>query len=138
MCLIITLGIQSRSNPGLGQAQFCQKRSKPLCPNVHSTDLLGPRTNMSGSFFLRCSSKPVNVKNWFFLNFLKFYYFLYSTLLHLAPLRFRCVRGCWDRTQQCSGSYVFGPPGSRSVSQRSGSFFHQANIGRKNLISTVS
>jgi hypothetical protein len=25
----------------------------------------------------------------------------YSTLLHLPPLRFCCVRGCWDRTQDC-------------------------------------
>jgi hypothetical protein len=24
---------------------------------------------------------------------------LYSTLLHLPPLRFLCVGGCWDRTQ---------------------------------------
>ncbi len=29
-----------------------------------------------------------------------FMYVLYSTLLHLPPLRFRCVfGGCWDRTQ---------------------------------------
>ncbi len=28
-----------------------------------------------------------------------FYFFvLYSTLLHLPPLRFRCADGCWDRT----------------------------------------
>jgi len=25
------------------------------------------------------------------------FYVLYSTLLHLAPLRFYCVGGCWDR-----------------------------------------
>jgi hypothetical protein len=25
----------------------------------------------------------------------------YSTLLHLPPLRFRCVGGCWDRIQGC-------------------------------------
>jgi hypothetical protein len=30
-----------------------------------------------------------------------FFYVLYSTLLHLPPLRFRCVGGCWDRTQDC-------------------------------------
>ncbi len=30
-----------------------------------------------------------------FLDFLKV---LYSTLLHLPPLRFHCVGGCWDRT----------------------------------------
>ncbi len=26
-------------------------------------------------------------------------YVLYSTLLHLPPLRFHCVGGCWDRAQ---------------------------------------
>ncbi len=29
------------------------------------------------------------------------FYVLYSTLLHLPPLRFHCVRGCWGRTQDC-------------------------------------
>ncbi len=28
-----------------------------------------------------------------------FFYVLYSTLLHLSPLRFHCVGGCWDRNQ---------------------------------------
>ncbi len=28
-------------------------------------------------------------------------YVLYSTLLHLPPLRFHCVGGCWDRTHDC-------------------------------------
>ncbi len=32
---------------------------------------------------------------------LYFFYVLYSTLLHLLPLRFNCVGGCWDRTQDC-------------------------------------
>ncbi len=26
-------------------------------------------------------------------------FFLYSTLLHMSPLIFHCVGGCWDRTQ---------------------------------------
>ncbi len=26
---------------------------------------------------------------------------LYLTLLYLPPLRFHCVGGCWDRTQDC-------------------------------------
>jgi hypothetical protein len=30
----------------------------------------------------------------------------YSTLLHLPPLRFHCVRGCWDRTQDCCDSGI--------------------------------
>ena len=29
------------------------------------------------------------------------FYVLYSTLLHLSPLRFHCVGGFWDRTQDC-------------------------------------
>ncbi len=28
-------------------------------------------------------------------------YVLYSTLFHLSPLRFRCLGGCWVRTQDC-------------------------------------
>jgi hypothetical protein len=41
--------------------------------------------------------------------------------------------------RQVADPYVFGPPGSGSVSQRygSGSFHHQAKIVRKALISTV-
>jgi hypothetical protein len=27
--------------------------------------------------------------------------FWYSTLLHLPSLRFHCVEGCWDQTQDC-------------------------------------
>jgi hypothetical protein len=32
-----------------------------------------------------------------------FYFFrlLYSTLLHLPPLKFHCFGRCWDRTQDC-------------------------------------
>jgi hypothetical protein len=36
-------------------------------------------------------------KDGFFLRF--FMYLLYSTLLSRPPLRFHCVGGCWDRTQ---------------------------------------
>jgi hypothetical protein len=36
----------------------------------------------------------------FFLFFT--FYVLYPTMLHLPPLRFHCVGGCWDRkTQDC-------------------------------------
>jgi hypothetical protein len=38
-----------------------------------------------------------------FLDFL-FMYVLYSTLLHMPPLRLHCVRGCWDRTQEVAPS----------------------------------
>ncbi len=36
-----------------------------------------------------------------FKNYLKFctFYVLYLTLMYLSPLRFHCVRWCWDRTQ---------------------------------------
>ncbi len=39
----------------------------------------------------------------FKVGFLAIFYFYvrYSTLLHLPPLRFHCVGGCWDRTQDC-------------------------------------
>jgi hypothetical protein len=36
-----------------------------------------------------------------------FYYVLYSTLLYLPPLRFHCVGGWWDRTQD-SCDFGFG------------------------------
>jgi hypothetical protein len=34
-----------------------------------------------------------------FVGFFLSMYDTYSTLLHLPPLRFRCIGGCWDRTQ---------------------------------------
>ncbi len=33
--------------------------------------------------------------------------FFYSTLLYLPPLRFHCVGGCWDRTQDYVHIYWF-------------------------------
>ncbi len=30
-----------------------------------------------------------------------FFNVIYATLLHLSPLRFHCVGGCWDRTHDC-------------------------------------
>ncbi len=42
---------------------------------------------------------------------LEFFYVMYSKQLHLRPLRFHCVGGCWDRTQDCcdfgNGSQTF-------------------------------
>ncbi len=29
-----------------------------------------------------------------------FFITLFNTMLHLPPLRFHCVGGCWDRTQE--------------------------------------
>ncbi len=41
-------------------------------------------------------------------DFLNIFFVLYSTLLHLPPLRFHCADGCWKRTQDrcnwCIGS----------------------------------
>jgi hypothetical protein len=37
---------------------------------------------------------------WGFFGFF-FFYVRYSTLLHLPPLRFHCVGGCWDIIQDC-------------------------------------
>jgi hypothetical protein len=49
--------------------------------------------------------------NFFFFFWEGIFFFLfvqYSALLHLAPLRFHCTHGCWDRTQDrcnlCIGS----------------------------------
>ncbi len=41
----------------------------------------------------------VELKGGFFWIFS--FYVHYSALLHLLPLRFHCVWGCWDRTQDC-------------------------------------
>ncbi len=38
-------------------------------------------------------------------SFLKYFKEIYLTVLHLPPLRFHCVDGCWDRTQD---NYDFG------------------------------
>jgi phosphorylated CTD-interacting factor 1 len=43
------------------------------------------------------------------------------------------VNQCCGTGSGSFGSYVFGPPGSGSISQRYGSFHHQANIARKTL-----
>ncbi len=34
-------------------------------------------------------------------DFLIYFYVLYSTLLHLPPLRFHCVGECWNLIQDC-------------------------------------
>ncbi len=34
------------------------------------------------------------------------FFLLYSALLHLPPLRFRCADGCWDRTQDRCNWYI--------------------------------
>jgi hypothetical protein len=45
-----------------------------------------------------CSSSFSTLLQCFLGDFL-FFFVLYSTLLHLLPLRFHCADWCWDRTQ---------------------------------------
>jgi hypothetical protein len=40
------------------------------------------------------------------------FYVRYSTLLHLLPLRFHCVGGCWDQTKDSVATLAL--PASRS------------------------
>jgi hypothetical protein len=52
------------------------------------------------------SEVPAVMKYWICLpEYVKrgifYFYVLYSTLLHLPPLSFPCVGGCWDRTPDC-------------------------------------
>ncbi len=54
----------------------------------------GSSTIHTGFLFL-CNILNRGIFRFFFL------YVLYSTLLHLSPLRFHCVGGCWDRIQDC-------------------------------------
>ncbi len=52
------------------------------------------KSNASNSWYFFC---PAYLNKRGFLDF--FMFVLYSTLLRLPPLRFHCVGGCWDRTQ---------------------------------------
>jgi hypothetical protein len=63
-----------------------------------------PSTNLSDLFYKIFLYQNI----YYYIDTLKgefvgFFYFYvsYSTLLHLPPLRFNCVGGCWDRTQDC-------------------------------------
>ncbi len=42
-------------------------------------------------------------RDFFKVDFFGFFLFYvrYTTLLHLPPLRFHCVGGCWDRNKNC-------------------------------------
>jgi hypothetical protein len=46
------------------------------------------------AFSVQCSV----IYNIFGGDFILIFFVLYSTLLHLPPLKFHCVVGCWDRT----------------------------------------
>jgi hypothetical protein len=63
----------------LKESPLVKVRRKLFVPNILTCQIFSPnayRTLKGDSFGL----------------------FLNSTLLHLPPLRFHCVRGCWDRT----------------------------------------
>ncbi len=63
-------------------------------------------------------------------------YFLFCSWCDSARVHY-----CMEEISVPSDPYVFGPPGSGSISQRYGSrsrsFYHQAKIARKTLIPTV-
>jgi hypothetical protein len=73
-----------------------------ICP--HRTAIWGKQ-----SCRVVCLLVCVSVRNmveawraWVHLpSFWLFFYVLYSTLLHLLPVKFHCVGGCWDRIQDC-------------------------------------
>jgi hypothetical protein len=48
----------------------------------------------------------IKINRGIFLNF--YFMYCFSTLLHLPPLRFLCVRGCWDRNHDNCDSLVVG------------------------------
>jgi hypothetical protein len=60
---------------------------------------------------------PLKTQQGDFLDFF-FSYALYSTLLHLPPLRFHCDGGCLNRTQDCcdfgTGSHIRSNHSARS------------------------
>jgi hypothetical protein len=56
---------------------------------------------MSGTFLNLNFIATYNINRRIFLDF--FMHVLYSTLLHLQSLRFHCVGGCWDKTQDSCG-----------------------------------
>jgi hypothetical protein len=44
---------------------------------------------------LHIQNKPLLLAYWMFKGE------IFGFLLHLPPLRFHCVGGCWERTQDC-------------------------------------
>ncbi len=50
-------------------------------------------------YILRIGNLKRFLKHFSFFSFI--FLCIYSTLRHLPPLRFHCVRGCWDLTQDC-------------------------------------
>jgi hypothetical protein len=79
---------------------------RPLCgclfQPLAEVSLLCPRHAGQVRIEMRTFSQKKFVKSGnFFRFFLIFMYVIQHCLLHLPPLRFHCVGGCWDRTQDC-------------------------------------
>jgi hypothetical protein len=61
---------------------------------------------LSGSYirvfdYLLPGRFPLLTSVLYFYIYIFHFYVHFSTLLHLLPLRFHCVEGCWDRFQNC-------------------------------------
>ena len=74
----------------VGSQQPRQVRAPFAIQELESEKLKGPESQQF-SFFDFLINRGI------FVDF--FMYVLYSTLFYLPPLRFHCVGGCWDRTQ---------------------------------------
>ncbi len=83
---------------------------KILQRSVPRKSLQWPRKILSDQYLPLCAyqlTERVEVEWRYILNRRIFSVFfcavtvLYSTLLHLPPLRFHCVGGCWDWTEDC-------------------------------------
>jgi hypothetical protein len=67
--------------------------------NLLSPSIAGPHTRqlLSEQCVLLCNVILLFLKGDFF----DFFFEFTLSLLHLSPLRFHCVGGCWDRHQDC-------------------------------------
>jgi hypothetical protein len=88
---------RSRTNPSAfrgwashrGAGETCSKERWKKQANIKKgKDILWLKQNQNIFF-----------SSYFLGGFFSFFFVLYSTLLHLPPLRFHCADGCWDRTQ---------------------------------------
>ncbi len=97
---------------------WCEPRPGPWCPTPApgSTSSSARPPSFASATPIYCKIWSNKVVSFFKVRWIKKhtkdilnYYFsfvvfhvLYSTLLHLPPLKFHCARGCWNRTQDCS------------------------------------
>ena len=78
----------------------CPGRSRPVCLLPHppsSPSNLQLSETLKINFLIILFSSATHSDSTLSEEILRiFLYALYSTLLHLPPLRFHCVGGCWD------------------------------------------